>query len=61
MPSWIVPTMQAIRTAAWIFASGPSTPPTTLSRAMEIALVGPLMSCREESSTAPTAVITIAV
>ena len=61
MPSWIVPTMQAIRTAAWIFASCPSTAPTTLSRAIEITLVGPLMSCREESSTAPTAVITIAV
>jgi hypothetical protein len=32
-----------------------------LSSAIEIALVGPLMSWREESSSAPTAVATIAV
>jgi hypothetical protein len=32
-----------------------------LSIAIEIALVGPLISCLEESSIAPTLVITIAV
>ena len=61
MPSWIVPTMQASRTAAWTFSSCPSTEAITLSTAIEIALVGPLMSCLDESNTAPTAVITIAV
>ena len=33
----------------------------TLSTAIEIALVGPLISCRDESNRAPTAVMTIAV
>ena len=34
---------------------------TALSTAIEIALVGPLMSCRDESKIAPTAVMTMAV
>jgi hypothetical protein len=32
-----------------------------LSMAIEMAFVGPLINCREESSIAPTVVITIAV
>ena len=36
-------------------------PASTLSTAIEIALVGPLTSWREALNTAPTAVITIAV
>ena len=40
---------------------GPATGAITLSTAIEIALVGPLMSWRDESKSAPTAVITIAV
>ena len=60
MPSWMAPTRNASRIAASIFwstAIGASAERT----AIEIALVGPLMSCRDESKTAPTAVITIAV
>ena len=36
-------------------------PTRALSTAIEIALVGPLISCFDESNSAPTAVITIAV
>ena len=32
-----------------------------LNIAIEMAFVGPLMSCREESNKAPTAVMTMAV
>ena len=35
--------------------------PEALSTAIEMAFVGPLMSCFDESSSAPTAVITMAV
>jgi hypothetical protein len=44
-------------------SSGDSSPsaPIALSTAMEIALVGPLMSCFEESNSAPTAVMMMAV
>ena len=51
----------AMSTAAWMRSSWEAIPPMAESSAIEIALVGPLMSCREESSTAPTAVITMAV
>ena len=62
MPSWIAPTRNASRTAAWtrLVLAARSTP-MALSSAIEIALVGPLMSWRDESNSAPTAVITIAV
>ncbi len=39
----------------------PPSDPIALSSAIEIALVGPLMSWRDESNSAPTAVMTIAV
>ena len=58
--SCTAPTSAASSTAACTFASG-STCAITLSTAIEIALVGPLMSWRDESKSAPTAVITIAV
>ena len=61
MPSWIVPTSRAMSTAAWTRSSCGAMLPTALRRAIEMALVGPLMSWREESSSAPTAVITMAV
>ena len=61
MPSWIEPTRNASRTAAWTFWSSGAIEPIALSSAIEIALVGPLMSWRDESKSAPTAVITIAV
>ena len=61
MLSWTAPTRKAIRTAAWILSSCAEIDPMALSRAIEIALVGPLMSWREESRTAPIVVITTAV
>ena len=61
MPSWIAPTMNASRIAACDLRVGLRPRAITLSTAIEIALVGPLMSCRDESKSAPTAVITIAV
>ncbi len=61
MASWIEPTRKATRIAAWMRSSWLPNEPMALSKAIEIALVGPLMSWREESRTAPTAVITIAV
>jgi hypothetical protein len=57
---WIAPTRKAIRMAARILSSWGKAP-MALSRAIEIALVGPLMSCRDESNSAPIAVMTIAV
>ncbi len=53
--------MKASRIAAWMLVLAARSTAMALSTAIEIALVGPLMSCREESKTAPTAVITIAV
>ena len=52
--------MSASRITAGI-RSASLKPTRALSTAIEIALVGPLMSCFDESSSAPTAVITIAV
>ncbi len=60
MASWIDPTRKAIRIAASTFRPS-GTIAIALSNAIEMALVGPLISWREESKTAPTAVITIAV
>ena len=48
-------------TATWTRSAGPAIPPTTLKRAIEMALVGPLISWRDESNSAPIAVMTIAV
>jgi hypothetical protein len=60
MPSWIRPTRKANSTTAGMRSpSGVSA--RALSSAMEMALVRPLISCREKSSRAPTAVITTAV
>jgi hypothetical protein len=56
-----MPTMNASSTAAWIFSSTLGTMLMTLRTAIEIALVGPLMSCLDESNSAPTAVMMIAV
>ncbi len=61
MTSWITPTMNASSTTAWIFSSTSGMKLATLRTAIEIALVGPLMSCRDESNSAPTAVMMIAV
>ena len=61
MPSWIAPTSSASSIAACTRSPGAAIPPIALSSAIEMALVGPLMSWRDESSSAPIAVITIAV
>lgn len=61
MPSWMQPIMKLMRTTAASRSSGGVIAATALSTAIEIALVGPLMSCREESNNAPIAVMTIAV
>ena len=60
MPTWSSPTRKASRMAAGRRSSGGMIA-TALSTAIEMALVGPLMSCREESNIAPTAVMTMAV
>ena len=60
MPSWMAPTRKASSTAAGT-RSPSGTTARALSRAMEMALVGPLTSSRDESSRAPTAVMTMAV
>ena len=61
MTSWMIPTMNASNTAAWTFSSTLGTILMTLRTAIEIALVGPLMSCLDEAKSAPTAVMMIAV
>ncbi len=60
MPLWMPP-MSNARTIAMGNFSSAGTNARALKSAMEMALVGPLMSCREESKRAPTAVITMAV
>jgi len=60
MPSCTAPTISASPIAASTLPSG-ATGAITLSTAIEMALVGPLISWRDESKTAPTAVMTIAV
>jgi hypothetical protein len=60
MPVWMTPTSRASSTAVSTRRAA-GTVARALSRAMEMALVGPLISCREESNRAPTAVITMAV
>jgi hypothetical protein len=59
--NWMRPISSAITTAAWIFCSGVTIIAVALRNAIEIAFVGPLMSCFDESKSAPTAVITTAV
>ena len=61
IPSCIRPISRVRLMMAARRASGASMAATTLSTAIEMALVGPLISWREESKSAPIAVITIAV
>jgi hypothetical protein len=61
MVSWIAPIRKASRIADSTSSAGLAAAPTAPSSAIEIALVGPLMSWRDESKSAPIAVITIAV
>ena len=56
----IMPIIIANKTATST-RSASGTIASALNTAMEIAFVGPLISCFEESKSAPTAVITMAV
>ena len=60
MASWTSPTSRATRTAAATLSSA-ATSARALNVAMEVAFVGPLISCFEESNNAPMAVMTMAV
>ena len=60
MPVWMRPTISARRIAP-LSRSASGTTRRAESTAIEIALVGPLISCLDESKRAPTAVTTIAV
>ena len=60
IPSCTTPARKESNTVAET-RSPSGTTARALSSAMERTLVGPLMSCRDESKRAPTAVITMAV